>query len=163
MTLRPEYSLGHSQYNPFLFASVGEEKTGQPLTVLTALSRLGFDPWKEAARLSDLPKETAARAFAVTIAMLPEGNWRASDSEAIAARLVDCLPGRSVQPVPRLPGAPFRGDAPSSRGEKMKSRFSTWLMWGALAVALVFLMQHLQTDHNLEPPSSTGGVQTDHR
>jgi hypothetical protein len=41
MTLRPEYSLGHSEYNAFLFAAVGEEKVGLPLTVLTALTRLG--------------------------------------------------------------------------------------------------------------------------
>jgi hypothetical protein len=38
MTLRPEYSLGHSEYNAFLFAAVGEEKVGLPLTVLTALT-----------------------------------------------------------------------------------------------------------------------------
>ena len=44
MTLRPEYSLGHSEYNAFLFAAVGEEKARLPLTVLTALTRLGFDP-----------------------------------------------------------------------------------------------------------------------
>jgi hypothetical protein len=95
MTLRPEYSLGHSEYNAFLVAAVGEEKVGLPLTVLTALTRLGFDPWREAARLSDLPRETAARAFAVTIATLPEGDWKASESEAIATRLVNWLPGRS--------------------------------------------------------------------
>ena len=90
MTLRPEYSLGHSEYNAFLFAAVGEEKVGLPLTVLTALTRLGFDPWREAARLSDLPRETAARAFAVTIAMLPEGDWKASESEwgVLAAALL---------------------------------------------------------------------------
>ena len=45
MTLRREYSLGHSEYNDFLFASVGEEKIGMSLTVLTALTRLGVDPW----------------------------------------------------------------------------------------------------------------------
>ena len=28
MALRPEYSLGHSQYNDFLFAPIGEEETG---------------------------------------------------------------------------------------------------------------------------------------
>ena len=99
MTLRPEYSLGHSPYNAFLFATVGEEQVGVPLTVLTALTRLGYDPWHEAARLSGLPKETAARAFAVTIAMLPEGDWKASESEAIAARLVSWLPGLRRKPV----------------------------------------------------------------
>ena len=38
MTLRPQNSLGHSEYNAFLFAAVGEEKVGLPLTVLTALT-----------------------------------------------------------------------------------------------------------------------------
>ena len=136
MTLRPEYSLGHSEYNAFLFAAVGEEKVGLPLTVLTALTRLGFDPWREAARLSDLPRETAARAFAVTIAMLPEGDWKASESEAIAARLVNWLPGRSAVAIPSVEAAPIGG-------EKMKSGFATWLVWGVLAVALLFLGLHL--------------------
>src|SRR5580693_5592197 len=112
MTLRPEYSLGHSEYNAFLFAAIGEEKVGLPLTVLTALTRLGFDPWREAARLSDLPR--AARAFAVTIAMLPEGDWKASESEAIAARLVNWLPGRSAAVMPSV-------EAGRGGSEQMKS------------------------------------------
>ena len=102
MTLRPEYSLGHSPYNDFLFAAIGEEKTGMPLTALTALTRLGFDPWREAARLSDLPRETAARELAATIAVLPEGDWKASESEAIAARLVGRLPRGSAEAIPRV-------------------------------------------------------------
>ena len=136
MTLRPEYSLGHSEYNAFLFAAVGEEKVGLPLTVLTALTRLGFDPWREAARLSDLPRETAARAFAVTIAMLPEGDWKASELEAIAARLVNWLPGRSTVAIPSVVTAPIGG-------ERMKAGFATWLVWGVLAIALLFLGLHL--------------------
>ncbi len=63
MTLWPEYSFGHSEYNAFLFAAVGEEAVGLPLAVLTALLRLGIDPWREAARLSDLPQEAAAHLF----------------------------------------------------------------------------------------------------
>src|SRR5258708_33417395 len=54
MTLRREYSLGHSEYNAFLFASVGEEKIGMPLTALT---RLGEDPWLEAARLAGVVED----------------------------------------------------------------------------------------------------------
>ena len=147
MTLRPEYSLGHSPYNAFLFAAVGEEEFGLPLTVLTALTRLGFDPWREAARLSELPRETAARVFAVTIAMLPEGNWKASESEAIATRLVNWLPGRSALAIPSAEAAPIGG-------EKMKPGLVTWLAtglaWGALAAALLFLGLHLLGDNNLE-------------
>jgi hypothetical protein len=113
-------SLGHSEYNAFLFAAVGEEKVGLPLTVLTALTRLGFAPWREAARLSDLPRETAARAFAVTIAMLPEGDWKVSEYEAIATRLVNWLPGQRAAVIPSV-------KAGRDGSEKMKSGFATWL------------------------------------
>ena len=149
MTLRPEYSLGHSEYNPFLFAAVGEDKVGLPLTVLTALTRLGFDPWQEAGRLSDLPRETAARAFAVTIAMLPEGDWKASDSEAIAARLVNWLPRRGALAIASV-------EAGRSGSKQMKSTFATWLVWGVLAVALLFLGMHFFSDHNPKVDRGTG-------
>ena len=148
MTLRPEYSLGHSPYNPFLFAGIGEEKVGMELTVFSALTRLGFDPWKEAARLAGLPRETAVRAFAVTLAMLPEGNWKASESEAISARLVNWLPGPS-----NLTISPEKSAGPRSGGSRMKPGLRTWLALGVLAVALLVLAFQLQPDHNLEPAS----------
>lgn len=107
MTLRPEYSLGHSEYNEFLFAAVGEEKTGMQLTVLTALIRLGFDPWQEAARLSGLSKAAAAQALTAAMARLPEGNWSASALPEIAVRLVGRLPGRGTPSAPASPAKPF--------------------------------------------------------
>jgi hypothetical protein len=153
MALRPEYSLGHSPYNAFLFAAVGEEKIGIPLTVLTALTRLGYDPWREAARLADLPRETAARAFAVTIAMLPEGDWKASESEAIAARLVNWLPGQSIKAIPAVVGGHI-GD------KKMMSGFATVLAWGVLAVAMLFFTLHLFSNNNLEVGGSGAAMST---
>ena len=155
MTLRPEYSLGHSEYNAFLFAAVGEEKVGLPLTVLTALTRLGFDPWREAARLSDLPRETAARVFAVTIAMLPEGDWKASESEAIAARLVNWLPGRSAAVIPSVGPGRAVGAAPAA-SEMIQSRAATLLTWGVLAVAVLLLGLHHFGDHGLNVDRGTG-------
>jgi len=154
MTLRPEFTLGHSEYNTFLFASVGEEAAGVQLTVLTALTRLGLDPWQEAARLSDLPREAAARALAATIATLPEGDWKVSEAGAIAARLVDCLPARSAPAVPSL-----KGQAPTverTEGNKMKSGREKWLVWGVAFVAILTLTLYLQPDNNLEPASGTG-------
>ena len=94
MALRPEYSLGHSEFNEFLFSFVGEERSGQQLTVLSALARLGLDPWGEAARLSELPKEAATHALAAAIGALPGGDWKVSDLQSIAVRLVNCLPRR---------------------------------------------------------------------
>ena len=156
MTLRAEYSLGHSEYNAFLFAAVGEEKIGLPLTVLTALSRLGVDPWQEAARLSDLPREAAARAFALTIARLPEGDWKASDAETIAARLVDWLPSRSARPIPSA--APSSAAGPV-RGSMNNSRFVVWMGWGALFVVALLLALYLQPDRNLESPQNRDTTQ----
>ncbi|WIM10190.1 hypothetical protein [Enhydrobacter sp.] len=141
MTLRPEYSLGHSPYNAFLFAAIGEEQVGGPLTVLSALTRLGFDPWQEAARLAGLPRETAARVFAVTIAMLPEGDWKASESEAIAARLVNWLPGQVPQAIPLLQGEYVDN-------KRTKLRIATALAWGVLAAALLFFTLHLFSKNN---------------
>lgn len=130
MVLRPEYSLGHSRFNEFLFAYVGEERTGLSLTVLSALARLGLDPWEEAARLSELPEETATSALAATIEGLPEGNWNASDARSIAVRLMNSLPRRrsSSDRSPRNEAA-----------EKWPSKAGAlnWLGWIALAATLV--------------------------
>lgn len=159
MTLRPEFTLGHSEYNAFLFASVGEEAAGVQLTVLTALTRLGLDPWQEAARLSDLPREAAARALAATIATLPEGDWKSSESGTIAARLVDCLPARSAPAVPSLKDRALKGRAPTagrSEENKMKPGHERWLVWGVVFVAVLTLTLYLQPDNNLEPVSGTG-------
>jgi hypothetical protein len=130
MTLRPEYSLGHSEFNEFLFALIGEEKSGSELTVLSALARLGLDPWKEAARLSALPKEAATSALTATIARLPEGEWKVSESRSIALRLVDRLP--------RLSSSSTTMSSDGTLAEQ-KSTFNTksWLPWIAFAAVLI--------------------------
>lgn len=159
MTLRPEFTLGHSEYNTFLFACVGEEAVGVPLTVLTALTRLGLDPWQEAARLSDLPREAAARALAAVLATLPEGDWKASESGAIAARLVDCLPGRSAPAVPSPKGRAPKGRVPKAghgEGYDLKPGRERWLVWAAIFVAVLSLTLYLQPDNNLEPAPGAG-------
>lgn len=56
MALRADFPLLHSELNDFLFAHLRKEENGLPLTVQSALTRLGADPWAEGARLSELPK-----------------------------------------------------------------------------------------------------------
>jgi hypothetical protein len=124
VTLRPEYSLGHSQFNAFLYALVGEEKSGLQLTVLSALARLGLDPWEEAERLSTLSEEAATSSLTARLAGLPNGSWKAADSRSIAVHLVGYLPKRS-----------------SSQGgslEAPKSSPGVWslLAWAALAATI---------------------------
>ena len=92
MTLRAPYSLTNSEFNTFLFAPIGEEGNGMMLSVASALARLEIDPWEEAARLADLPKEVATTALDHLIERLPRGLWRPSDIPAIAASLIELLP-----------------------------------------------------------------------
>ena len=44
--------LFEHQFDEFLCASIGEEKNGMALSVLSAFARRNVDPWQEAARLS---------------------------------------------------------------------------------------------------------------
>src|ERR1700745_2325052 len=92
MALPERFSLLHSDLNDFLFAPVGEEKNGVLLSVVSGLTRLGLDPWEEAARLTPLPKARAAEALAKVIARLPICRTQSSDDLAISRRLVELLP-----------------------------------------------------------------------
>jgi hypothetical protein len=117
--------------------AIGEEKTGT-LTVLSALTRLGLDPWQEAARLADMPRPAAIRAFATTISHLPQGDWAASDTTTMATRLLGWLPAGSEPPVPTLKGAPLH-NGPLGRFEP-----APWMIlaFGALLVVL-YAVLHL--------------------
>ena len=92
MTLPVRFSLLHSDLNDFLFASVGDQRNGMPLNVVSALTRLDVDPWEEAARLAALPKALAADALALMIAQLPIFRRQQSDNLVISQRLVELLP-----------------------------------------------------------------------
>ena len=91
-TPHPIFSLKTSALNDFLYAPVGEEDNGMVLTVLSALARLGVDPWDEAARLSELPKEAATKRLTLIVSRLPRGQGVQSTAAEIAARLVALLP-----------------------------------------------------------------------
>jgi hypothetical protein len=101
MALPARFSLLHSDLNHFLFAPVGEEQNGVTLSVVSALTRLGLDPWEEAARLTPLPKARAAEALAPLIARLPIRRTQSSDDLAISQRLVELLPHQKTAPLER--------------------------------------------------------------
>lgn len=163
MTLRPEYSLGHSEYNPFLFALVRSGQRGpgaemDDLTVLSALTRLQFDPWQEAGRLADLPHDMAARRLAKTLARLPELNGRMVDAAAAAERLVALLPASAAPAVPLTPEASAaQRKATAGPGTAVqKPGHPTWVIWIVLAAATLAIAIHLQHDNNLESSARRG-------
>ena len=96
MALPVPFSLLHSDLNDFLFASIGEEQNGVTLSVVSALTRLGVDPWEEAARLTPLPKARAAETLAKLIARLPIRRTESLDDLVICRRLVELLPANKA-------------------------------------------------------------------
>ena len=80
------------QFNGFLFAPVGEDRHGMPLSVLSALARNDVDPWEEAAALASLTPEAAIERLASQIAPPPDGPSAHLEPRTIAARLIVLLP-----------------------------------------------------------------------
>ena len=74
-----------------------------PLSVLSALARLGLDPWQEAAELARLPPDTATQRLVASIAAFSDGLSVHLEIRALAARLIALLPHRARSNV--LPGA----------------------------------------------------------
>ena len=92
MSLRRSFHPLRTDLDRFLFAAVGDEIDGIPLSVISALSRLGLDPWQEAGRLSSLSNREAIEQLARLIAELP-GRFRPLDeAREIADRLIQLLP-----------------------------------------------------------------------
>jgi hypothetical protein len=128
----PGYSLLNSQFDDFLFAPIGEEKNEMLLSVVSALARLGVDPWQEAARLTQLPKELATQSLASMVEALPSGRWAPSDSRKIAARLVQLLPSRNKSKAPQIA-------ANSDFRQKMRSLAVMWLIYTLMSGAALMM------------------------
>ncbi|HUZ63756.1 MAG TPA: hypothetical protein VMU82_08600 [Acetobacteraceae bacterium] len=111
------FALRRSDLNGFLFADVGVEASGMTLSVLSALARLGMDPWQEAGRLAKLPRAAAVDGLARIIAAMPASLWPLADATAIAARLVALLPaGGGAPPLPERRGLRWLLSALPGRG-----------------------------------------------
>ena len=130
------------EFEPFLFAIVCNEGNGMPLTTLSAIARSGADPWKEAARIANLPR---AAALDVLARMIPDGG---ADRAAIASRLFALLPvARQKMTFPVVS---------SQKGARNWSPVGLGIL--VLMVGLTLVFAFGKTDHSgaarFEPPSS---------
>ncbi|MBB6252079.1 hypothetical protein [Nitrospirillum iridis] len=126
----------------FLFAFVGVDGKGVPVTVLSALARLDLDPWQEAASLSRLPWDLAAARLASLILASPTWSFSPDEATQSAFRLAALLPRRANEPHVRgvtvlRPGHRDGGPVSSSPGLK-------WLLVCA-TVALIILQLAIST------------------
>ncbi len=83
--------LLRTDFDEFLFSSIGEDANGSTLTLLSALARLDVDAWDEAARLAALPVEKATQQLATLLATLPRAVPPGAEPTTIAERLIALL------------------------------------------------------------------------
>ena len=98
------FSLLKSEFNDFLFAPVGNDEDHRTLSVLSALTRAGLDPWQQAAQLRRLPRGEAIETLALMLAALPGRAGSVAETRDAAGRLVALLP-RRLSAQTRLSGA----------------------------------------------------------
>jgi hypothetical protein len=97
-----------TDFDAFLFAPIGEDTNGMPLTLLSVLARLGIDPWEEAADLAHLALEPALQRLSSRLEAMPAGRpATAADTVNIATRLIALLhrppTPKASTPDPRPP------------------------------------------------------------
>ena len=82
------------EFDAFLFSSIGDDRNGIPLSVVSLLARRDVDPWAEAANLATLPAEAAVQKLTSWIRTIADPLLTLPDAGALAARLVALLPRR---------------------------------------------------------------------
>lgn len=117
----------------FLHASVGEDRKGDGVTVLSALARLNLDPWEEAADLAALGREAAGARLGSLLSRFRDVPALGKDHAPVAQDLTRLLPERLARA------------AISSGTETKAATISSGLIWTLLAV-LFFVMQFIFTD-----------------
>jgi hypothetical protein len=126
-------SVARFEFDPFLFASIGDERNGMSLSVLSALARLDVDPWLEAASSARAPNDVAIERMTLLISRLPEKPVGLLDPRAIADGLIALLPRPA--PFTASPAVQFRVTAPTY------PRMALFLMIMAILLGTQFLMR----------------------
>jgi len=127
---QPEFLNPHPpEFERFLHASVGEDRNGYVVTVLSALARLGLDPWAETAALVRLGRDAAQARLGALLARLRDVPMLAGDHGRVARDLSQLLPDAPT------PGALKRAAATVADGHSGKSG----VIWAVLAVTFALV------------------------
>ena len=92
MPLPAKFHQLDSRLDRFFAGECGCEESGAPVSVLSALTRAGVDPWLEGARLARLPRKVATLELAQVIAGFAPGNRLSPEVLRLSERLVRRLP-----------------------------------------------------------------------
>lgn len=80
------------EFERFLYASVGEDRNGYVVTVLSMLARLGLDPWNETAELVTLGRDAARSRLGILLARFLDVPTLTTDHGRVAGDLSQLLP-----------------------------------------------------------------------
>jgi hypothetical protein len=129
------FRLQKSDLNSFLFADVGTESNGMPLSVVSMLGRLGGDPWADAGRLARQTPEAATRELAEIITGTACSGRSSAEVMAIATRLAALLPTASSRRAERQAA---RSEPPGPGFPGIRN-LATSLTWGAIILGVMVL------------------------
>jgi hypothetical protein len=138
-----------SDFDDFLFAPVGEEKNGMPLSVLSTLARLNLDPWQEAARLAGAPVKISTEGLASLIMALPGRTSTLLDAGTIAARLIALLPRRVVANV-------ALGRSPRGVGAMANPQAILFVIFMVLTLGVQWAIMSHQAPAKTDSPAAAG-------
>lgn len=117
------------EFERFLYASVGKDRRGYAVTVLSALARLGLDPWKETAELVMLGRAAAQTRLGKQLARFWDVPTLASEHLKVARDLSQLLPEG------RMSGS-LKRSAETVTGDRMSMSKAIWV---ALGIAFLLL------------------------
>lgn len=93
------------EFERFLHASVGEDRNGTVVTVLSTLARLGLDPWTETADLVALGRQAGRARLELLLARVRDIPALGSDRMTVARNLSLLLPDSPRGLMPATPSA----------------------------------------------------------
>jgi len=142
------------EFDAFLFAPVGADDNGMPLSVVSVLARLDLDPWQEAAGLATLSPESATQKLVSILGTVPNPPVKSTDILSIAMRLVEMLPRPTA--LLRSPRHAFSipPGAPIPRAHANALILAAYVLF---MIATQFLMTHPWSTHSDSPQAPPSG------
>ena len=117
------------EFERFLYASVGDDRNGFAVTVLSTLARRGLDPWRETAALADLGRDAAGRKLGLVLSRFKDVPSLMGDHERVARELSLLLPEHSLARGLEGPARPIIAGRLGGSGA----------IWAVLAILFVLL------------------------
>ncbi|GHC59230.1 hypothetical protein [Neogemmobacter tilapiae] len=121
------------EFDRFLHASVGEDRNGYVVTVLSTLARLGLDPWKETAELVTLGRDAARARLGTLLARFRDVPALASDNGRIARDLSELLPEDRASGSLKRTALTVAGGRPGTSGA----------IWAVLGIVFVLFQMFM--------------------